>query len=73
MTSASIAQQFDRVAEDLTAEFAGSLNSETVIAVINKVRDELEPPAKITDYLPVLVHRFSREELRARSQHPIAV
>lgn len=73
MTSASTAQQFDRVVEDLTAEFNGTLDAEVVIAVVAKFREELEPSAKIAEYLPVLVRRFAREELVARSRRLIAV
>ncbi|MCX6395740.1 MAG: hypothetical protein NTV23_04595 [Propionibacteriales bacterium] len=73
MTSEKIAQQFDRVVEDLTAEFAGSVPAGEVHDVIARYRAELEPQAKITEYLPVLVRRFAREELRLRVQRPVAV
>jgi len=72
MTSASTAQQFDRVVEDLTAEYAGAVPAEEVLAVIDKYRAELEPKAKITEYLPVLVRRFAREDLNLRV-HRVAV
>lgn len=73
MTSTNLAQQFDRLVEDLTAEYAGSVPAEEVLAVIEKYRAELEPKAKITEYLPVLVRRYAREDLKLRLQRPVAV
>lgn len=73
MTSASIAQQFDRVVEDLTAEYAGLIPAADVAAAVSRYRAELEPKAKITEFLPVLVRRFAREDLNLRVQRPVAV
>ena len=73
MTSDSIAQQLDRIATDLTAEFAGAVPAETVLKVVDGFRAELEPTAKITDYLPVLVRRYARESLVLLTRRPLAV
>ncbi|MCW2787523.1 MAG: hypothetical protein JWP74_4040 [Marmoricola sp.] len=65
VTSPSNEQQFARVVADLSAEFASRIPPTDVVGVVDRVRAELEPPAKITEYLPVLVRRFAREELIA--------
>lgn len=74
MTSPSNEQQFARVVADLSAEFSSQFSPNLVTSVVNKFRAELEPAAKITDYLPVLVRRFAREELLGQLKgRPIAV
>lgn len=74
MTSPSNEQQFARVVEDLTAEFAAQFSTQAVVRVVSSLRAELEPAAKITDYLPVLVRRFAREQLLADLKgRPVAV
>ncbi|MFL6172261.1 MAG: three-helix bundle dimerization domain-containing protein, partial [Marmoricola sp.] len=56
-------QQFERIVEDLTREYGGAVGADAVLRAVQKYRTELEPAARITDYIPVLVRRFAREEL----------
>jgi len=72
VTPASTEQQFAHVVEDLTKEFSDQVGSDAVLSVIKDLRAELEPDAKITDYLPVLVRRYAREQLMTRSQRRMA-
>lgn len=66
MTDDNIEQQFKHVVDDLTQEFAADASPDDVQEVVADVRNELEPPAKITDFLPVLVRRYARETLLDR-------
>lgn len=72
VTSSNLEHQFSRVVEDLSAEFAAVATRDDVLGIVNGLRAELEPAAKITEYLPVLVRRFAREALQAR-RSPVAV
>jgi protein-tyrosine-phosphatase len=56
-----------RGVDGLVEEFRGVLSRETIDRY---VRDSLEalPAARITDFVPLLVHRFARERLRALGQ-----
>jgi hypothetical protein len=65
VNATGIEQQMTGVAEDLTRDFAGTHTPEQVEAVINRWRQDIEPAAKIQDFIPVLVRRFAREELTA--------
>lgn len=74
MTSSTNEQHFARVVEDLSAEFSSQFSPNLITSVVNKFRAELEPAAKITDYLPVLVRRYAREELLGQLKgRPLAV
>lgn len=57
-------QHFARIIEDLSGEYAGPLGQDAVDAAVAKCRAELEPAARITDFIPVLVRRYAREELQ---------
>ncbi|MET3960138.1 hypothetical protein ABIE44_000072 [Marmoricola sp. OAE513] len=65
MNAPGIEQQMTSVVEDLTQDFAGSHTPEQVAAVVQRWRQDIEPSAKIQDFIPVLVRRFAREELVA--------
>jgi arsenate reductase len=62
-TRAHIAKQVD----DLAVEFEGIFSFETVDHYVQESLDGL-PTARFTDFLPVLVYRYSRERLRALGQ-----
>lgn len=68
MTPTSTEQQFTHLVDDLTQEFSEAVGSETVLSIVSELRAELEPGATITEYLPVLVRRYAREQLMTRSQ-----
>jgi arsenate reductase (thioredoxin) len=62
-TRAHIAKQVD----DLAVEFEGIFSRETVDRYVQESLDGLAT-ARFTDFLPVLVYRYSRERLRALGQ-----
>ena len=60
-------QHVERAAEALQREFAGIFSQETIARYIAE-STELLGGAKINVFVPVLVHRFARERLRALGQ-----
>ncbi|MCW2857820.1 MAG: arsenate reductase ArsC [Marmoricola sp.] len=74
MTSPTNEQHFARVVEDLASEFSSQFSPNLITSVVNRYRAELEPAATITDYLPVLVRRYAREDLLGQLKgRPLAV
>src|SRR6266702_1829049 len=59
--------QIEHAAEELHEEFAGTFSTETIARYIEESSDLLSG-ARISTYLPLLVHRFARERLRALAQ-----
>jgi arsenate reductase (thioredoxin) len=57
----------DQAADRLAEEFAGVFSQETIARYIAESRDLLGE-ARINVFVPVLVHRFTRERLRALAQ-----
>jgi arsenate reductase (thioredoxin) len=57
----------DRGLESLVDEFRGVFSRETIGRYVNESLERL-PAARISDFVPVLVHRFARERLRALGQ-----
>jgi arsenate reductase (thioredoxin) len=57
----------DRGIEGLVDEFRGVFSRETIARYVNESLEGL-PAARFTDFIPVLVHRFARERLRALGQ-----
>ena len=55
---------FDRTVSALAREFEGIFGRETIARFVHEALDRW-PQASITDHLPLLAHRFSRERLRA--------
>jgi hypothetical protein len=51
---------------EVVREF-GALDPEVVHREFTRVRDDLLRNARVTDFVPVLVHRHVRENLRVRS------
>jgi arsenate reductase (thioredoxin) len=56
-----------RAAETLHEEFAGVFSTETIARYISESTDLLGG-SKVQSFVPVLVHRFARERLRALAQ-----
>lgn len=57
----------DRGGESLVDEFRGIFSRETIERFVQESLESL-PAARITDFVPVLVHRFARERLHALGQ-----
>jgi arsenate reductase (thioredoxin) len=60
-------QTFARSIEALAEEFRGIFSLETVERYVNESIDRLQG-ARVVDFIPLFVHRFSREQLRALAQ-----
>jgi arsenate reductase len=58
----------EQAAEALQREFAGIFSTETIARYIVESTDLLAGTAKINVFVPVLVHRFTRERLKALGQ-----
>lgn len=72
MNAPGIEQQINAIVDDLTAEFSASHTREQVIVVVDRWRQDIEPAAKIRDFIPILVRRYAREDI-LRSNHPARV
>ena len=55
---------FDRTVSALAREFTGMFGPETIARFVQEALDRW-PQATVSDHLPLLAHRFSRERLRA--------
>ena len=60
-------RQIERAAEELHEEFAGIFSTETIARYIAESTNLLSE-ARISTYVPLLVHRFARERLQALAQ-----
>jgi len=65
-------QTFARSIETLHEEFRGIYSLETVERYVNESIDRLSG-ARVVDFIPLFVHRFSREQLRALAQSEGAI
>ena len=63
MDAPGIEQQISTIVEDLSNEFSASHSREQIQAVIDRWRQDIEPSAKIQDFIAVLVRRYAREEI----------
>ncbi len=61
-------QHVERAAEALQREFEGVFSQETIARYIAESTDLLGGDAKVNVFVPVLVHRFARERLKALGQ-----
>ena len=59
---------YDEIASDLAYAFEGVFSREAVAQAVADARARLEPAAKVTTFLPVLVRRFAQEQLVAAGQ-----
>jgi protein-tyrosine-phosphatase len=57
-----------REAEALQREFAGVFSVETVERYVTESFDNIRGRASVLDFVPVFVHRYSRERLKALAQ-----
>lgn len=57
-----------REAEALAREFAGIFSVETIERYVNESFDAIRGRARLLDFVPVFVHRYTRERLRALAQ-----
>jgi protein-tyrosine-phosphatase len=60
--------EYDKIVEDLCYRFDGIFSRESIADAVTDSRAALEPTAKITTYLHLLVQRFARERLLASAQ-----
>ena len=60
-------QTFARSIESLATEFRGIFSLETVERYVDESIDRLRG-ARVVDFIPLFVHRFAREQLRALAQ-----
>ena len=51
----------------LESEFNGVFSNDTIKLVVNTVFDDLEASSAVTVFLPLLVERFAREQLRSQA------
>jgi hypothetical protein len=63
MDEATLDRQIDQVLDGLRREFADELPATQVTAVGEAYFDALQRDARITDFIPVLVQRYARDEL----------
>lgn len=57
-----------RESEALAREFAGIFSVETIERYVNESFDAIRGRARLLDFVPVFVHRYTRERLRALAQ-----
>lgn len=57
-----------REAEALKSEFEGVFSVETIERYVNESFDNIRGRAAVLDFVPVFVHRYSRERLKALAQ-----
>jgi arsenate reductase (thioredoxin) len=60
-------EHLERGIEGLVDEFRGIFSRETIDRYVEESLQDL-PAARFTDFIPLLVHRFARERLRALGQ-----
>ena len=65
-------QTFARSIEALHEEFRGIFSLETIERYVNESIDRLQG-ARVVDFIPLFVHRFARERLRALAQSQGAI
>lgn len=59
----TVEQQLNRVVDGLVRDFAGRVPEDAVRTQVRRVVSELGEP-KVTQYVPVLVYRSARAQLR---------
>ena len=64
MDQATLDHQIERVLDSLGREFADEIPPSQVTSVGRGYFDQLCAEARIGEFIPVLVYRFTREELR---------
>jgi protein-tyrosine-phosphatase len=59
---------YHRVVEDLSYRYSDTFSRQEVQAAVDAARARLEPVSTVSDFLPVLVERFAKEQLLAAAQ-----
>ena len=68
MSSTAQDQVYDRLVNELAYKYSGVFSRESIQAAVAAARADLEPTARVTEYLPLLVRRFAGEQLVAAAQ-----
>ena len=63
MTSQQLEAQMDRVLANLVRELAEVAPAGEITSVSREHYERLRGPASITEFIPLLVYRFTKEEL----------
>ena len=63
MTSAELERQTEKLLGGLAFEFEESFRADEVIAIGNAYLERLSRDATVGDFIPLLVYRFTKEEL----------
>jgi hypothetical protein len=63
MTADELDVQMEILFEDLADELGDRVDHDEVLAVGHRYYDELRRNATIHDFIPLLVHRFTKDEL----------
>jgi hypothetical protein len=66
--AADIEQQLARVVDVLAQRFAGVHDRDAIAHVVDETRRRLEPGARVTTYLPLLVARHAADQLSGRRE-----
>ena len=72
MTPDELDVQMEIVFEDLADELGNRVASDEVFAVGHRYYDELRASATIHDFIPLLVHRFTKDELVRSSRESLS-
>lgn len=59
---------YAHIVDELTYKYDGVFSPESIREAVALAREELEPSARVTEYLPLLVGRFAKERLIAGAQ-----
>jgi hypothetical protein len=59
-------RQIEQQLETLLREFADEIPASEVSPIVEAHFERLREDARITDFIPVFVYRYAREELRVR-------
>jgi hypothetical protein len=73
MTSEQLDVQMDHIFERLVVDLGGDVSAEHVLAVGASHFERLQRDAAINDFIPLLVYRFTREELVAAGRGDLHV
>ena len=68
MSSTAQDQVYDRLVNELAYKYSGVFSRQSIQAAVAAARADLEPTARVTEYLPLLVRRFAGEQLVAAAQ-----
>lgn len=67
-TRPELDKNYQPIIDDLTYRYEGVFSPESITDAVLKARLDMEPAATVTEYLPVLVEKFAREQLEAAAQ-----